>query len=75
METEIKKEYYVAEIGRTTDGDKPIYANISYGDADSIKEASKWSDEEFLIGDMEKFIPNKVYRIRFVKDTTVRVIQ
>ena len=71
---EIKKRYCVAEIGRTTHGGRPIYANISYGDEYSIEDASKWEEEKFLIEDMKKFEPGKVYRVRYVEDITVRVI-
>lgn len=74
MRTVIKKQYYVAEIGRTINYSDPIYANITYGDADNINDASKWTDEEFLVGAMEEYLPNKTYRIRVIEDTTVRVI-
>lgn len=74
MVTRIIDKYYVAEIGRTTHGGTSIYANISYGDEYSIEDASKWEEEEFLIEDMKKFEPGKVYRVRYVEDTTVRVI-
>ena len=75
METEIKKQYYVVEIGRTTHGGGPIYTNISYGDEYSIEDASKWEEKEFLIEDMKKFEHGKVYNIRCVEDTTVRIIK
>lgn len=75
METEIKKQYYVAEIGRTVHSGRPMYANIASGDEYSIEEASKWENEEFLIGDMKKFEPGKVYNIRYVEDITVRIIK
>lgn len=75
MATEIKKQYYVAEIGRTIHGGRPIYANISYGNEYSIEDASKWEEEEFLIEDMKKFEHGKVYNIRYVEDITVRIIK
>ncbi|MFQ3902733.1 hypothetical protein ABLV98_05845 [Staphylococcus sp. 50Mo3-1] len=74
METTIIDKYYVAEIGRTTHGGRPIYANIFHGDEYSIEDASKWEEEEFLIETMKKLEPGKVYRVRYVEDTTVRVI-
>lgn len=71
---EIINIYCVAEIGRTYGG-KPIYANISYGDkAYAIEDATTWDNEEYLVEDMKKFLPDRVYRIRHVEDTIKRVI-
>lgn len=72
---EIINIYCVAEIGRTTYGGKPIYANITYGDnAYDIEDATTWCSEEYLVQDMKKFLPDRVYRIRHVEDTIKRVI-
>lgn len=74
MEQLIINKYYVAESGKTKNGNKPMYVNIVYGNKLNIESASKWEDQESLMNDMKNFMPDKSYKIRYVEEVITRLI-